>query len=406
MRAVERARELGKPLRAVGAGHSFSPLAACDGVLVDLRDCARVIAVDRERKRVTVEAGIRLHALNRALDALGMALPNLGDIAYQSISGATATATHGTGVRLGNLSTAIVGMRLVDGRGEVRDLDQESDPESFRAAQVSLGALGVVSQITLQCVPAFHLQAREGAERVDALLEHLDMEVDGHDHFEFFWVPHTGWALTKRNDRTERPLAPRRVWSALRDDLLYSNAAFGAVCFAASLRPDWIPRLARMVPASPPAQYVDKSWRVFASPRLVRFVEMEWAVPREAAADALGRIRAWLDESDLRILFPVEVRFVAGDEILLSPAYGRDSAYLAVHVYHRRGPAVWEPYFRAVSEIARELGGRPHWGKLHFETAESLAPLYPGWEAWQKVRARCDPERVFTTPAVARLLGP
>jgi FAD-linked oxidoreductase len=373
---------------------------------MDLRNCARVLAVDRERMRVTVQSGIRLHTLNRALDALDMALPNLGDIAYQSISGATATATHGTGARLGNLATGIVGLRLVDGRGEVRELNAESDPEGFRAAQVSVGALGIVSQVTLQCVPAFHLLAREGAERVDALLENLDAEVDGHDHFEFFWVPHTGWALTKRNDRTERPLAPRGVWPTLRDDLLYSNAAFGALCFAASLRPEWTPRLARMMPGSPPAQYVDKSWRVFASPRLVRFVEMEWALPREVAAEALGRIRAWLAASDLRILFPVEVRFVAGDDIPLSPAYGRDTAYLAVHVYRRRGPAVWEPYFRAVSEIARELGGRPHWGKLHFETAESLAPRYPAWDAWQEVRNRFDPERVFTTPAIVSLLGP
>lgn len=403
---VERARELGKPVRAVGAGHSFSPVAACDGLLLDLRDCARVLAVDRERMRVTVQAGIRLHALNRALDALGMALPNLGDIAYQSISGATATATHGTGAKLGNLATGIVALRLVDGRGEVHDLDAERAPEEFRAAQVSVGALGVVSRVTLQCVPAFHLLANEGAERVDALLEKLDAEVDGHDHFEFFWVPHTGWALTKRNDRTELPLARRRLWPAVRDDLLYGNLAFGAVCFAASLRPQWIPRLARMTPGSPPAQYVDKSWRVFASPRLVRFVEMEWALPRAAAAEALGRIRAWLSDGDLRILFPVEVRFVAGDDIPLSPAYGRDTAYLAVHVYHRRGPAVWEPYFRAVSEIARELGGRPHWGKLHFETAESLAPRYPAWDAWQDVRNRFDPERLFTTPAVASLLGP
>lgn len=400
---VRRAASEGRTVRVVGAGHSFTPLVCTDDLLVDLRDYAEVRAVDAERCTVTVQAGIPLWRLNQELAVHGLALENLGDIAYQSVAGATQTATHGTGARFRNLPSAIIGMRLVDGRGEVVACDRDTEPEIFAVARVGLGAVGLVSEVTLQCVRAFNLHAVEGAEPVDALLERLDDEVEGHDHFEFFWIPNTRWALTKRNQRTDEPVRPRPRWRAWRDDVLFDNVLFGAMCRIGAWRNHLIPKVAKRLPSKGSADYVDLSYRVFASPRLVRFYEMEYAIPRSTVVEALRRVRAHVGQLGMQISFPVEVRFVAADDIPLSTAYGRDSAYVAVHVY--RGTP-YDDYFRGVERIMDDYGGRPHWGKLHFQTASSLAPRYPRWDQFQQVRTRLDPGGVFTTAYVERVLGP
>jgi L-gulonolactone oxidase len=330
-------------------------------------------------------------------------MPNLGDIAYQSIAGAISTATHGTGVGLTGLAGAVVGMRLITGDGGVIDCSAEQDPELFHVARVGLGATGIVSTVTLQCEPAFNLRAVESPARVDELLANLDEHVHGNDHFEFFWVPHTGWALTKWNNRTDEPERPRGRWQAFRDDLLLSNTAFGALCRIGRLRPTLIPRLSRMIPSSGRVEYIERSYRVFASPRLVRFYEMEYAIPIEHAAEALNRVRDFVKRSGLMISFPVEVRFTASDDIPLSTAYGRTTCYIAVHVFQG---TQYQQYFEAVEDIMDDYGGRPHWGKLHFQTAETLAPRYPEWDRFQAIRARIDPAGLFTNAYLDRVLGP
>lgn len=400
---VQRAAAEGRTVRVVGAGHSFTPLVCTDGYLLDLRDHAAVRHVDAERRTVTVQAGIPLWRLNEELAAHGLALENLGDIAYQSIAGATQTATHGTGARFRNLSSAIVGMRLVDGEGEIVACDRDTRPEVLDVARVGLGAMGVVSEVTIQCVPAFNLHAQERPEPVDEILERLDEEVDGHDHFELFWIPNTRWALTKRNRRTDEPARPRPAWKAWRDDVLYDNVLFGTMCRIGAWRNHLIPKVAKRLPSKGPADYVDVSYKVFASPRLVRFYEMEYAIPRGDVVEALQRVRAHVKRLGMQISFPVEVRFVAGDDIPLSTAYGRDTAYVAVHVY--RGTP-YDQYFQGVERIMDDYGGRPHWGKMHFHTASTLAPRYPRWDDAQRVRARLDPNQVFTTPYLERVLGP
>jgi L-gulonolactone oxidase len=381
----------------VGAGHSFTGIAVTDGVLVSLDRYARVLSVDASSGRVTVQAGIRLSDLNVELAARGLALPNLGDIAYQSVAGAISTATHGTGARLGGLATQVVSLRVIAGDGSI----VECGPE----AAVGLGALGIVSTVTLQCVPAFRLHVREGAERVDALLQSLDDEVDGNDHFEFFYVPHTGWALTKRNNRTSLPRAPRPRVKAYVDDYVFTNGAFGLANRIGRWRPSLLSRMIRAVPSPlSPREYVDDSWRVFASPRLVHFYEMEYSIPRAAAVEALTRVRSFIDSSGLRIGFPIEVRFVAGDDVPLSTAYGpgEQRAYIAVHLYWG---TPYEQYFRAVERIMDDYGGRPHWGKLHFQTAATLRDRYPEWDAFTALRHRLDPGRRFTNPYLDRVLG-
>jgi L-gulonolactone oxidase len=404
VQVVRGAAEAGQHLKVVGTGHSFTGIALTDGRLVRLDNYQRILSADRETMQVTVEAGIKLQRLYDELWARGLALPNAGDIAYQSISGAVSTSTHGTGREFGGLAVQIAGLRLISGTGEIIDCSPEKEPELFRVARVGLGALGVVSMITLQCVPAFHLRAQEGPMRVDQVIEDLDELISGNEHFEFFWVPHTGWALTKRNNRTDQPLTGRggrfREW---RTDMLMGNYVFGALCRLGRLRPQSIPRIMRLLPGSGPIDYVDRSYRVFASPRTVRFYEMEYEIPIEAVKEAFGRVRKYIEDSGIMLSFPIEVRFTAPDDIPLSTASGRASAYIAVHVFEG---TQYHAYFEAVEDIMDDYGGRPHWGKLHFQTAESLAPRYPQWDAFQAARKRVDPNGMFANPYLDRVLGP
>ena len=401
---VRTAARDGRRVKVVGSGHSFTDIAVtpADGVQVVLDRHAGMVSVDRSSGRVTVQAGMTIAALNRALASVELALPNLGDIAYQTISGAVSTATHGTGLRLGGLATQVVALSLVTADGSVLECSPDVEPEVFACARVGLGALGVLSTITLQPVPAFRLHAVEEPMRLDGLLSELDRHVEENDHFEFFYVPHTEWALTKRNNRTDEPVGGMPRWKWVRDKVVMENVAFGAVCRLGRRFPSLVPRLATALPSSGRVEYVKPSHDVFASPRWVHFYEMEYSVPRAAGAEVLRRLKAFIDDSGLRISFPVEVRFTAGDDIPLSTAHGSERCYIAVHVY--RGMP-YEQYFRGVESIMQSVGGRPHWGKLHFRTADDLAPVYPEWERFQAVRRKLDPDGVFANPYLDRVLG-
>lgn len=401
-RIVSDAASRAEPVKAVGAGHSFTPTAATDGHMIRLDNLSGLVNVDRVNNRVTVGGGITIGDLNHLLHGLGFALPNLGDIAYQTISGAVATATHGTGRRLGGIATQIAGMRLVAGDGSVLDLSDSHHAGLFDAAKVAVGALGIVSQVTLNVVPAFRLRAVEGAQPLDVLLERLDELVDENDHFEFFWIPHTPWALTKRNNRTDEPLSrshPLKHWYS---KTFLENYAFGAVCQIGKLHPQWIPRLATALPSTGQSTVVEDSFRIFASKRIVKFVEMEYAIAREFCAEALRRIREMITTNDHRVSFPVEVRFTAADDIPLSTAHGRETAYIAVHMFkgmdHTR-------YFRDVAEIMADYGGRPHWGKMHDLGSAELSQLYPRWNDFAAARARLDPTRTFANAYTRRIFG-
>jgi L-gulonolactone oxidase len=403
VRIVKQAAQSGQRVKVAGSGHSFTGVALTDGCLVRLDNYNRVLALDPEKLSVTVEAGITIARLNEELDRNGLALENLGDINYQSISGAISTATHGAGRQFGGIATQVTGLRLISGDGSIIECSADKEPEIFSAARVGLGALGIISTVSLRCVKAFNLRALEMPERVDHVLENLAENIRENDHFEFFWVPNTGWALTKRNQRTTDGLDTRGRWKEFCDDILVSNLAFGALCRIGRLWPSLVPRVAGALPNTGRTEYVDKSYRVFSSPRLIRFYEMEYAVPLEAGIEAFNRVRRFLKQSGLIPIFPVEVRFTAGDDIPLSTASGRDTCYIAVHVFEGMQ---YQQYFEAVEDIMNDYGGRPHWGKLHFQTAETLAPRYPEWEAFQEVRARLDPEGRFSNPYLDRVLGP
>lgn len=400
---VKAAAANDRRVKVVGAGHSFTGIACTDGHLVELSRYRRVIGHDPAAGTVTVQAGITLSKLCDELDARGLALENMGDIAYQSIAGATATATHGTGTRFGNLSSRIVGLRLITADGSIIDCSSSERPDVFECARVGIGALGVLSTVTLQAVPAFRLHAVEQPVPIDEVLGDFDGFMSQTDHVEFYWVPHTRWALTKCNTRTADEPAPRRRMKEFVDDIVLTNGAFGLLCRLGRRWPRAIPRLAKIIPsASSRVEYTDRSDKVFTSPRLVHFYEMEYAIPAGAVVEALNRVRGLVDRLGVPISFPVEVRVVAPDDIPLSTAYGRATGYIAVHVY--RGTP-YDQYFQGVEAIMNDYGGRPHWGKMHFQTATTLAPRYPRWEAFQKLRDELDPDRRFTNPYLDRVLG-
>jgi FAD-linked oxidoreductase len=390
-------------VKVAGAGHSFTDIACTDGILIRLDNYDRILEIDEASKQVTVQAGISLAHLNDRLAAAGLALPNLGDIAYQSVAGAISTATHGTGLQLGNLATQVAGFTLVTANGEVIRCSPEDNQPIFSCGRVGLGALGILSTVTLQCVPAFTLAALNRPGRLDAVLERLDDHVASNDHFEFFWFPHTDGVYTKANNRTDDPPRPRGRTKAYIDDILLENRVFGLICRLGRRRTSWIPRLNGVVMRlASPSRRVDSSYRIFASPRLVRFAEMEYGIPRSDAADALRALRSFIDSSGLRVNFPVEVRFVAGDDISLSPSFGRDTCYIAVHTFHRMP---YEDYFRGVERVMDGFGGRPHWGKLHFQSAGTLRPRYSRWDDFADVRSALDPKGRFRNSYLDRVLG-
>jgi L-gulonolactone oxidase len=400
--AVRRAAAEGRTVRAVGAGHSFSDVALTNGYMVSLDAMDRVLDVDRAGGRVRVEAGIAIHALNRRLAVEGLALENLGDVDRQSIAGAIATATHGTGARLRNISSQVEALELVTGDGRVVEIDG-SDPEALCAARVGLGALGIVTAVTLRCVPAFTLEGVDAPAPLDEVLATLDERLAANDHFELYFFPYADRALTRTNNRVDRPPSPRSRVRAWLDDVLLANHVFHAFCLAGRLMPRRIPTINRAVTRLIGTTHrVEPSYEIFASPRLVRFTEMEYAVPRARIVEAVQGVRELIERHRFAVPFPVEVRFVAPDDAFLSTAHGRDTAYVAVHMF--RGMA-YEPYFRAVEELMDGLEGRPHWGKRHFQTAETLRPRYPEWDAFQAVRARLDPEGRFANAYVDRVLG-
>jgi L-gulono-1,4-lactone dehydrogenase len=391
----------GGRVKAIGAGHSFTGIGATDGLQIRLDRLTGVLRADRDSGLVTVLGGTRLRELNETLCALGLALENLGDIDVQTVAGAISTGTHGTGARLGGLATQVRGLQLVTADGALLDVDADLLP----AAAVGLGALGVIATVTLHCVPAFALAASEAPAALDDVLADLDASVELNDHFEFYWFPHTRRVLTKRNNRVlpetrPRPLGAVRQWV---DDELLANTVFDAVNRLTTRRPRLIPRANGIAARALTARdYIDRSYRVFASPRRVVFREMEYAVPREAVPYVLAEIENWLARSDERVGFPVEVRFAAADDLWLSTAYGRATGYVAVHQYHRRPH---DTYFAAVEAIAKSVGGRPHWGKLHDRDAASLREAYPRFDDFLAVRDKLDPHRTFGNAHLERILG-
>jgi FAD-linked oxidoreductase len=396
---LDRARRDGVVVRAVGAGHSFTSLAAGERLL-SLDAWQGVESVDWATGVATVRAGTRLRRLGEELRALGLAQENLGDIDAQSIAGAVATGTHGTGLGLGALHTQLAWIELVAPDGSLHRF--EAGSEAFRAAQVSLGALGVVVRVGLRAQPAYRLAYEHGPGRLEDVLGDLAGFARSHRHAELYWFPHTDRVLLKRQDRTDEPADPSSLPRRLNEAVL-ENGAYVLLSEVAALAPRVAPAISRLSAAAvATTRGVDESRRVFATTRWVRFVEAEHGLPLEAGAAALRDLRAWLAARRFPVHMPLEVRFVAGDDAMLSMAHGRDSVFVAVHAYRGMPHREW---FAAAERILLRHGGRPHWGKLHALSAATLRPRYPRFDDFLEVRAELDPGGVLLNDHLRRVLG-
>ncbi|MGW3206772.1 D-arabinono-1,4-lactone oxidase [Streptomyces sp. NPDC001135] len=401
--AVRRAAEDGLKVKAVGTGHSFTSIAATDGVLIRPQLLTGIRNIDRSSMTVTVEAGTPLKRLNAALAREGLSLTNMGDIMEQTVSGATSTGTHGTGRESGSIAAQIKGLELVTADGSVLTCSEKENPEVFAAARMGLGALGVVTAITFAVEPLFLLTAREEPMPFDRVLAEFDQLWAENEHFEFYWFPHTGNTNTKRNNRSAGPEQPVGRLAGWFEDEFLSNGVFQVAQWVGRAAPATVPAIARISSKALSARtYTDIPYKVFTSPRRVRFVEMEYAVPRAALAETLRELRTMVDRSGLRVSFPVEVRTAPADDITLSTASGRDSAYVAVHMF--RGTP-YQAYFTAAERILTAHEGRPHWGKVHTRDAEYFARVYPRFAEFTALRDRLDPERLFQNDYLRRVLG-
>jgi L-gulonolactone oxidase len=402
--AIAAAAEAGRKVSVAGSGHSFTETALTDGTLIHLGALAGVLEADAASGLVRVGGGTVLAQLNEELARLGLAMENLGDIDRQTIAGAISTGTHGTGAGLPNISAQVEGIELALGDGTVRELTVAGEPQLLAAARVGLGALGAIAAVTLRCVPAFTLHRVDTQRPLAEVLDDFDRLAAVNDHFELFTFPYSDLALVLERNRTEQPPRPRARAAAFLNDVALENWALGALAASGRALPVAIPVLARLAgKLGTGSTMTERSDRVFVNERRVRFTEMEYALPREHGPEAARRVIEWVRANRYPVFFPIEMRVGAGDDALLSPAHQRESAYVAVHQY--RGME-WRPYFEAVAGIMASYGGRPHWGKRHFQTAATLAPLYPRWSEFAVARDELDPGRVFANEYAQRVLGP
>jgi FAD-linked oxidoreductase len=402
--AVRGAADDGLTIRMVGTGHSFSAAAVTDGVLLRPEGLTRLRSADAETGLVTAEAGMPLKVLNELLAREGLALANMGEIAEQTLAGAAQTATHGTGRTAGSLASQIAGLELVLADGSIVNCSADELPDLFDAARAGVGALGIVTAITWQTVPAFLLHSREDPMKWDQVLGSLDELAAENDHFEFWWYPYTDGCLVKRNNRTEGPAKPLSAFKRWLEDDFQTNIAFGYLNNVVRRRPQRAKPIMEFCAKRLSArEYTDASHKVFLTPRKVRFKEQEYAIPQEHLGDALREIRAIVDRhEDWHLSFPVEVRVLPAEDPWLSMNHGRASAFVAAHVFH---PSAHVEYFSAVEEVLTSMGGRPHWGKMHTRDAGYLESVYPRYADFLALRDEFDPDRRFANAYTTEIFG-
>ncbi|MFZ9356012.1 MAG: D-arabinono-1,4-lactone oxidase, partial [Ilumatobacteraceae bacterium] len=305
-------------IRMAGSGHSFTPIVPSNHLLLLPHDFHEEIGIDSQRMVVRIPAGMVLHEVNLRLAAAGYALANMGDITAQTVAGSISTSTHGTGLEFTGLAGQVAGFSLVTASGEWLQCSPDENAEVWRLGRVSLGSLGILTHVDMRIVPAFRLRAVEEPRRLNDVLDNFDSITESADHFEFYWVPHTRWALTKHNTRTDEPAAPRSTVRKWLSKTVLENYAFGAVCAVGKAMPGLIPRLATALPSSGRQEFVEASHNVFATRRLVRFHEMEYSIPRAALPGALRSIVAMVEREQFKVSFPVEVRVTGADDVALS----------------------------------------------------------------------------------------
>lgn len=386
------------PMRPVGSGHSFSGLVPTDGHLIVIDQLTGLIDHDPTTLQATIAAGSRLGDIGAPLQAVDQAMLNLPDIDRQTLAGATATATHGTGIAFTCLSGFVTALRLITPGGDVQDVTRASNPDLFNAARVSLGTLGLITRMTLQNRTPYRLKARNWVEPIEDVLATFDESAASHRHFEMFPLTHSDYALTLAIDETDEPInnPPESPEEA---------AALGeAMAHWASLPPierkPLVDELARQIQ---PTEAVDVSYKILSNIRNNRFNEMEYSVPKTAGAECLREILRTIIDKQVDVVFPLEYRYVRRDDTWLSMSAG-DEDHAAISI-HRTASEDYRPYFDLIEPIFWKYGGRPHWGKVHSLSAVELTALYPRFQDFQQLRTELDPEGKMLNDHLRKLFG-
>jgi FAD-linked oxidoreductase len=389
-------------VRVVGSGHSWTPLIETQGILVSLDKLQGLISADNQQLTATVFAGTKLKQLGELLHQQGMAMENLGDIDVQSIAGAISTGTHGTGIEFGTLATQVIEITLIDGKGDLLTCSETENREIFKCAQISLGALGIITRYKLRLLPAYQLEYIARKATLSETLQKLEEYKKNTRNFEFYWFPYTDTVQLKFINRTEKKPQAIGFWRKFNQSVL-ENGLVGLLSKLAQWFPAIAPTISRIFAAGvSKEQYVNDSYRVFATQRLIKFYEMEYNIPAEHFAVVIQKIAECIQKNRFRVHFPIECRWVKADDISISPASGREAAYIAVHMY--RGMP-YNPYFEAVEAIFRQYEGRPHFGKMNTCTAQDFQKLYPHWNKFLEIRQKLDPDKVFLNNYLQEVFG-
>ena len=383
-------------VRIPGSGHSFTPLCATDGMLIDLSAFTGLHGCDPERQVATIGAATPLWGIGSLLHPVGFALKNMGDIDRQTLGGAVGTGTHGTGITLGSMSAEVASFRLVLANGDVIHCSPDENAEVYAAGRTSMGMLGVMTEIDMKVRPIYKLVEKQFVHPIDTLLRQLDGLVKANRHFEFFWFPYADTAVCKSLNETDAEAPIRHSANTLRlqgERAGVDDRIFAAINEVLPYAPPLLKPAHRLFSGlMPRPERVRWSHEIFPTPRTVRFNEMEYAVPYEKGPDVLREIVETIRKKRINTGFPIEYRTVAADDVWLSPFYRRESATIAVHQYHRVDTAA---LFDACEEVFRRNGGRPHWGKRHTCSASELALLYPQYDAFRALRSKLDPKGKF-----------
>lgn len=397
---VSKANNEGKKIRVVGSAHSWTGLFETNQILLSLDNMQGIVKMDG--MEATVWAGTKLKTLGRLLYENGLAMENLGDIDVQAIAGAASTGTHGTGVNFKSIANQISKLRIVKANGEIVECSQENNLELFDAARVSLGALGIITQITLKCVPTYNLQYNAYRENFYECLQNLDKNNTNTRNFEFYYFPHTDYVQTKYINKTTEQPNPKPIRKFI-NDVILENSIFGLACKTAHYFPSSCANVSKLttklIGHTKKTHY---SHRIFATVRLVRFNEMEYNIPANKFKEAITRVKDIIAKDKIAVNFPIECRFVKGDDLYLSPAYQRDSAYISFHMYR---PMPYKGYFEKMENLMLEYDGRPHWGKMHTLKADTLKQKYPKWTDFLRIRAALDSKQTFINPYLKEIFG-
>ncbi len=392
---IQQANKEGRKVRVIGSGHSWTDLVPTNDILISLDAYQGIIETDHQQMTATVKAGSKLHSIFSALQHEEMALANQGDIDVQSLAGAFTSGTHGTGRDFGILATFIEEITLVKGNGELITCSETNHPELFSAARVSLGALGIITEMKIKTTKNFKLEYISKGGTLEDVMVNFDNYIQSNRNFEFYWFPFTGLVQMKLVNETDDPIRSGGFMREL-NDIFVENIGYGALSELSKNWAWWTPRFSKFsADYVPKGRWVNWSHKIFATKRWVRFREMEYSIPRNHFENCMNEIVQTIHDKKFRVHMPMEVRYVKADDIMISPANGRDSVYMAVHQYIGME---YKEYFTTIEKIFLKYEGRPHFGKMNTLAYDGFKSAHPHWNQFISIRNECDPQQVMINP--------